>query len=492
LDIEKCFSSLNAPMSGDERTGDELKEEANQQFAAQKYKAAIELYTLGLERNPTAPAVLYANRALCHLRLENFGSAILDATSAIEVDPKYAKAYYRRASGNFGLGHYKTAARDFRQVVLLAPRDRNARLRYTECQKEARRVAFEKAIAGEPQPPMSQRLNIDEMVIESDYKGLVLEFPLTLIQVKEMMERFRRQEKIHVKNLYEILRATETHLRSQRPLVDVTIPENGAITVCGDTHGQYYDLLNIFEKAGLPSETHAMLFNGDFVDRGSFSAEVVISLFALQCVFPNRMFLSRGNHETVNMNRVYGFFGEIKAKYGATAADFFTEVFQCLPLCHLIESKILVVHGGIFSQDGVKLSQIRAIDRFREPPDEGLMTELLWSDPQPMPGRAPSKRGVGVSFGPDVTKRFLEENELSLLVRSHEVKDEGYEVTHDGKCITVFSAPNYCDSLGNKGAYITFRAGDSSLEPHFTTFKHVDHPKIPPMAYAGMMSSMMG
>jgi serine/threonine-protein phosphatase 5 len=120
------------------------------------------------------------------------------------------------------------------------------------------------------------------------------------------------------------------------------------------------------------------------------------------------------------------------------------------------------------------------------------MTELLWSDPQPMPGRAPSKRGVGVSFGPDVTKRFLEDNDLSLLVRSHEVKDEGYEVAHNGQCITVFSAPNYCDSLGNKGAFITFRADDPDLKPNFTTFKHVDHPKVPPMAYAGMMSSMMG
>lgn len=101
------------------------------------------------------------------------------------------------------------------------------------------------------------------------------------------------------------------------------------------------------------------------------------------------------------------------------------------------------MHGGLFSRDDVTLQEIREIDRNRQPPDEGLMCELLWSDPQPQMGRAPSKRGVGVQFGPDVTQNFLRINNLDYIVRSHEVKNDGYEVGHDGKCITVFSAPNY-------------------------------------------------
>lgn len=101
------------------------------------------------------------------------------------------------------------------------------------------------------------------------------------------------------------------------------------------------------------------------------------------------------------------------------------------------------MHGGLFSRDDVTLKEIREIDRNRQPPEEGLMCELLWSDPQPQLGRAPSKRGVGVQFGPDVTHNFLAMNNLSYIVRSHEVKTDGYEVGHDGKCITVFSAPNY-------------------------------------------------
>lgn len=101
------------------------------------------------------------------------------------------------------------------------------------------------------------------------------------------------------------------------------------------------------------------------------------------------------------------------------------------------------MHGGLFSRDDVTLNDIREINRNRQPPEEGLMCDLLWSDPQPQPGKAPSKRGVGVQFGPDITQNFLTLNNLDYIIRSHEVKNEGYEVGHNGKCITVFSAPNY-------------------------------------------------
>jgi serine/threonine-protein phosphatase 5 len=104
-----------------------------------------------------------------------------------------------------------------------------------------------------------------------------------------------------------------------------------------------------------------------------------------------------------------------------------------------------------------------------------------------IPGRGPSKRGVGLSFGPDVTKSFLDYNGLSLLVRSHEVKPEGYVVEHDGKCITVFSAPNYCDQIGNKGAYIIFK---QDCVPDIRQFTHVPHPKVPVMAFSSPFMGM--
>lgn len=145
---------------------------------------------------------------------------------------------------------------------------------------------------------------------------------------------------------------------------------------------------------------------------------------------------------------------------------------------------MLCLHGGLFSQDGVTLDDIRNIDRFREPPDEGLMSEILWSDPQKAKGRAPSKRGVGVAFGPDVAKSFLDCNGLDLLIRSHEVKDAGYEIEPGGHVVTIFSAPNYCDQFGNKGAFAVF---SDEYKPRYQCFVHVPHPSVPPMAYASPM-----
>jgi serine/threonine-protein phosphatase 5 len=183
----------------------------------------------------------------------------------------------------------------------------------------------------------------------------------------------------------------------------------------------------------------------------------------------------------------YGFEGEVKAKYDDKIFQLFLEVFEWLPLAAVVGGSVFVTHGGISTEPNVTLDDIRKIKRGMEPPERGLMSDLLWSDPQPFPGRSPSKRGVGFAFGPDIAHNFLERNNLSLLVRSHEVKEEGYLVEHEGKTITVFSAPNYCDSMGNKGAFIHF---DASLEPKFTKFMHVPHPDVKPMAYAAGMGGL--
>ncbi|KAJ3409241.1 Serine/threonine-protein phosphatase 5 [Chytriomyces hyalinus] len=116
------------------------------------------------------------------------------------------------------------------------------------------------------------------------------------------------------------------------------------------------------------------------------------------------------------------------------------------------------------------------------------MCEILWSDPQPFPGRSPSKRGVGTQFGPDVTEAFCLENGLDLIIRSHEVKHAGYEVGHKGRCITIFSAPNYCDNVGNKGAFINI---GPDLKLNYRQFEAVQHPNVRAMQYAGSMFSNM-
>lgn len=221
------------------------------------------------------------------------------------------------------------------------------------------------------------------------------------------------------------------------------------------TPGQFFDLLEIFRLNGFPSETHSYLFNGDFVDRGSWSTEVALTLYAYKMLYPKLFFLNRGNHETDDMNRMYGFEGECRAKYTERVFKIFSESFSALPLATLIGKKFFVLHGGLFSKDEISLDDVRKLNRHkqRQPGQSGLMMEMLWTDPQPTPGRGPSKRGVGMQFGPDVTKRFCEKNGLEAVIRSHEVRMEGYEVEHDGKCITG----TYSDFQTSRMAKLTRR-----------------------------------
>mmetsp|Transcript_21885 Transcript_21885/g.70470 ORF Transcript_21885/g.70470 Transcript_21885/m.70470 type:complete len:507 (+) Transcript_21885:76-1596(+) len=480
---------LSGLPGGSEEEAIQWKEKGNAFFKKMHFSEAIDAYTKGIEAMPSA--VLLSNRAFAYVKTEAFGLAIADAGQALELDASYPKAYYRRGSALIGLGKFQEALKDFRQAVKLQPKSKDARLKFQQCQKEVRRIKFEAAIATERTLPPSETIDVDSIAVESSYEGPVLpETGITLGFVKELMSTFEAQKLVHKRFVVRMLLDMRRLLGSMPTLVDVAIGkptadgEGGAITVCGDTHGQYYDLLNIFKLNGLPSETNPYVFNGDFVDRGSFSVENVLTLFAFKLLYPAHVHLTRGNHETINMNKIYGFEGEVKHKYDDTVMALFTEVFQWLPAAICIDKRVLVVHGGLPQRDGVTLDDIRGLPRGREPPEEGLMSDLLWSDPQPFPGRGPSKRGVGKSFGPDVTAAFLRENGLELLIRSHEVKDEGYVVEHGGKCITVFSAPNYVDQMGNKGAMV--KLSHDSSEPMFVQFSAVPHPPVKPMAYSNM------
>jgi len=304
--------------------------------------------------------------------------------------------------------------------------------------------------------------------------------------VREMIEHLRAQKMIHKKYVTEILNQVVDLLSALPNCLDLRVPPGHRFTVCGDVHGQFYDLLNIFQLNGEPSAENPFLFNGDFVDRGSFSVEVILTLFAYKLACPAAIHLTRGNHESKNMNKIYGFDGEVVHKLDNDISRLFTSVFCTIPLCAVLEDKVFIVHGGLASDDGVTIADIQKVNRNREPPESGLMCDLMWADPQATPGRAPSKRGIGLSFGPDVTDNFLQTNNLSLVVRSHEVRDEGFEVEQGGKLVTVFSAPNYCDQMGNKGAFIHFRLEDD-LKPAFTSFTAVPHPPVRPMQYANML-----
>ncbi|KAL5360354.1 hypothetical protein BJX96DRAFT_165093 [Aspergillus floccosus] len=468
--------------SSDLEAATALKVQGNQAFKEHEWPTAVDFYTQAIEKYDREPS-FFCNRAQAHIKLEAYGFAIADATKALELDPAYVKAYWRRALANTAILNYRDALKDFKAVVKREPANRDAKVKLAECEKLVRRLEFEKAIEVSDPPSAFEDLDIDAIAVDASYDGARLEKEMTQEFIDDMIERFKNGKKIHRKYAFQIVKAVKDIVYAEPTMVEIGVEEGKRLTVCGDTHGQFFDLLEIFRLNGYPSDTHAYLFNGDFVDRGSWSTEIALLLYAYKWLRPNGIFLNRGNHETDDMNKVYGFEGECRAKYNETLFKVFSESFSALPLATLIGNKYLVLHGGLFSDDNTTLEDIRKLNRHnqRQPGQQGLMMEMLWTDPQTEPGRGPSKRGVGLQFGPDVTKRFCEKNGLEAIIRSHEVRMEGYEVEHDGRCITVFSAPKYCDATENKGAFIKI---GPELKLDFQVFEAVPHPDIKPMTGA--------
>jgi len=304
------------------------------------------------------------------------------------------------------------------------------------CEKIVKRDAFLKAIDVGDVPSAAEGLDVEQMALDKDYDGAVLGKEMTQEFIDDMIQRFKDGKRLARKYVFQIILAVKDIVYKEATMVEMKIAEDKTLTVCGDTHGQFFDLMELFRLNGFPTATHGYLFNGDFVDRGSWSTEIALLLYSYKWLFPSNFFLNRGNHETDDMNRVYGFEGECKHKYNERVFKLFSESFSALPLATLIGSKYLVLHGGLFSDDNITLDDIRKLNRHnqRQPGQSGLMMEMLWTDPQTMPGRGPSKRGVGLQFGPDVTKRFCDKNGLDAVIRSHEVRMVRGSVEEEFSC----------------------------------------------------------
>ena len=255
-------------------------------------------------------------------------------------------------------------------------------------------------------------------------------------------------------------------LKEQKMLVDLEAP----IHVCGDIHGQYYDLLRIFEHCGYPGE-YNYLFLGDYVDRGKQSLETICLLLCYKIKFPNKVTLLRGNHESSVTNRIYGFYDECKRRYNVRIWRSFTDLFNFLPVAALIDEKILCMHGGL-SPELKNLQNIENISRPTEIPDTGLLCDLLWSDPEKdILDYDENDRGVSVVFGEKVVEDFNKKNDLDLIIRAHQVVDEGYEFFAKRQLITIFSAPNYCGEFDNSAGIMII---DESLTSTLKVLRPVE------------------
>lgn len=234
-----------------------------------------------------------------------------------------------------------------------------------------------------------------------------------------------------------ICTAAREVLLSQPALVELSAP----VKIVGDVHGQYTDLIRLFEMCGFPPNAN-FLFLGDYVDRGKQSLETILLLFCYKLKFPENFFLLRGNHECANVTRVYGFYDECKRRCNIKVWKTFVDTFNCLPIAAIVAGKIFCVHGGL-SPSLTHMDDIRHIARPTDVPDYGLLNDLLWSDPADMETDwEANERGVSYCFGKKVIMEFLQRHDFDLVCRAHMVVEDGYEFFNDRILVTVFSAPN--------------------------------------------------
>ncbi|KAG1815066.1 Metallo-dependent phosphatase-like protein [Suillus subaureus] len=281
-----------------------------------------------------------------------------------------------------------------------------------------------------------------------------------------LKNHFYREGRVTEDQAIWILEKATALLRAEPNVLQVDAP----ITVCGDIHGQYYDLMKLFEVGGSPADTR-YLFLGDYVDRGYFSIECVLYLWSLKIWYPDTLFLLRGNHECRHLTDYFTFKLECKHKYSERIYDACMESFCALPLAAIMNKQFLCIHGGL-SPELNTLDDIRAIDRFREPPTHGLMCDILWSDPVEDFGQEKMNesfvhnhvRGCSYFFTYQAACQFLERNNLLSIIRAHEAQDAGYRMYRKTKTtgfpsvMTIFSAPNYLDVYNNKAAVLKYES----------------------------------
>lgn len=250
--------------------------------------------------------------------------------------------------------------------------------------------------------------------------------------------------------LYDVCHLAKAIFEEQPMLLDISAP----MKIAGDIHGQFFDLLRVFEYCGSPADTN-YLFLGDYVDRGRNSIETITLLLAYKIKYQENFFLLRGNHECPNINRVYGFYDECNRRYSIKLWKTFADVFAWMPVAAIVSERIICMHGGL-SPMLINAVEIDKIQRPAVVPDAGLLCDLLWSDPTTTTELwGDNDRGVSFSFGVEALRRFLSNNNLCLVCRAHQVVQDGYEFFAARQLVTVFSAPNYCGSFNNAGAVMS-------------------------------------
>ncbi|XP_064355468.1 serine/threonine-protein phosphatase with EF-hands 1 isoform X3 [Dromaius novaehollandiae] len=334
--------------------------------------------------------------------------------------------------------------------------------------------------------------------VPDSYYGPRLKFPLTPADASALLDAFKNEELLHARYVLQLLHETRRVLKEMPNITHLSTSYSKEITVCGDLHGKLDDLLLIFYKNGLPSEKNPYVFNGDFVDRGDNSVEILIILFAFLLIYPNDLHLNRGNHEDYVMNVRYGFTREVLRKYkvhGKIILCLLEDVFSWLPLATVVDSKVLILHGGI--SDTTDLDFLNLIERNKlrslmRPPKS--VTDIKDQIKEKVPSTTPNKysahqnisgkrrdisssrsspRRESTSYAiAEEYQRLVKDGMSSGLLSATSVSDPDWSTEPTQKewqqVITIFSASNYYEAGSNRGAYIKL---NPDLSPRFIQYQ---------------------
>eukprot|EP00035_Acanthoeca_spectabilis_P020325 m.432321 g.432321 ORF g.432321 m.432321 type:complete len:480 (+) comp17418_c0_seq1:101-1540(+) len=295
-----------------------------------------------------------------------------------------------------------------------------------------------------------------------------------------LLEHFKQEGRISNEACIRILSEVTEVLRLEPNVLNVPAP----VSIVGDIHGQFFDLVKLFQVGGDPANTR-YLFLGDYVDRGYFSLECVIYLWALKLNFPKTIHLLRGNHECRHLTEYFTFKTEVEYKNSEEVYDVCMDSFDCLPIVAIMNKQFFCVHGGL-SPDIYSVKDVEAIDRFCEPDETGPLCDLLWADPHEdydtLGGShlylQNETRGCSFVYTKKAVCDFLDSNSLLSVIRAHEAQDQGYRMykqnpkTSFPSVITLFSAPNYLDVYGNKAAVMIYAENSMNIKK----FSHSTHP----------------
>ena len=329
----------------------------------------------------------------------------------------------------------KNKKEELKEIVNKSKNSTTENLKTNNCNHDkTKRVESDKlinmALIKQTQDEINEKLDklIDKLLLAKEYKP------------NKEIDLLESEIKWVIYKSYEIIKKQPVFIELDSP-----------INICGDVHGQFYDLLRLFNYGGEPPKAN-YLFMGDYVDRGKNSLETIMLLLCYKIKYPENFFMLRGNHESDNINKIYGFFDECKRRFNIKLWKKFNDLFNIFPITAIIKDKILCMHGGL-SPDLINFESLKKIVRPTEIPDSGLLCDLLWSDPGEIIEKwGRNERGVSYTFSERVVNEVLDKFDLDLICRAHQVVENGYEFFANRQLVTIFSAPNYCGEFDNAGA----------------------------------------